>query len=83
MFSAFRHDDDTLSYAASRKLSTEQRDTLKDEIIGLHADTINNTCTPNAVRITGTYREKDTVLHLAALRELIAGSLAFAADRPP
>lgn len=80
MFSAFRHNGDTLSYAASRKLSTEQRDTLKDEIIGLHADTIDNTCAPNAVRITGTYREKDTVLHLAALRELIAGSLAFAAD---
>ena len=80
MFSVFRHDGDTLSYAASRKLSAEQRGTLKDEIIGLHADTANNTCTPNAVRITGTYREKDTTLHLAALRELVAGSLAFAAD---
>lgn len=80
MHSAFRHDGDTLSYTASRKLSAEQRDILKDEIIGLHADTINNACTPNAVRITGTYREKDTILHLAALRELVAGSLVFAAD---
>ncbi len=80
MSSAFRHDSDTLSYTASHKLSAEQRDTLKREIIGLHADTVNNTCTPSAVRITGTYREKDTVLHLAALRELIASDLAFAAD---
>ncbi len=80
MYSAFRHDGDTLSYTASRKLSAEQRDTLKREIIGLHADTVNNTCTPSAVHITGTYREKDTILHLAALRELIASGLAFAAD---
>ena len=58
MHSAFRHDGDTLSYTASHKLSAEQRDTLRCEIIGLHADTIDNTCTPNAVRITGTYRER-------------------------
>lgn len=80
MLSAFHHDGDTLSYTASRKLSAEQRDILKDEIIGLHTDTVDNTCTPNTARITGTYREKDTILHLTALRELIAGSLAFAAN---
>lgn len=80
MYSAFRHDGDILSYTASRKLSAGQRDTLKREIIGLHADTVNNTCTPSAVRIIGIYREKDTILHLAALRELIASGLAFAAD---
>ena len=80
MYSAFRHDGDILSYTASRKLSAGQRDTLKREIIGLHADTVNNTCTPSAVRIIGIYREKDTILHLAALRELIASGLAFATD---
>ena len=46
MYSAFRHDGDTLSYTASRKLSAGQRDTLKREIIGLHADTVNNTLHP-------------------------------------
>ena len=80
MPSVFHHNGDTLSYTASRKLSAEQRSTLQDEIIGLHADTVNNTCTPNTIRITGTYHEKDMILHLAALRELVAGSLAFTAN---